>query len=61
MIYKDAVYFGSVDEHLYCLEYKTGKQRWKFKTGGPITGSPVIYDDIIYFGSIDHKVYALLA
>ncbi|HNH27469.1 MAG TPA: PQQ-binding-like beta-propeller repeat protein, partial [Anaerolineales bacterium] len=35
--------------------------RWKFETGGPITGSPVVLDDIVYFGSTDHHVYALFA
>jgi len=50
-----------VDGNLYCLEYRSGRQRWKFKTEGAITGTPVIFDDIVYVGSADHQVYALLA
>jgi len=34
--------------------------RWKYKTGGAITGTPVVYNDIIYIGSLDHCIYALL-
>jgi outer membrane protein assembly factor BamB len=50
-----------VDGHLYCLEYRTGRLRWKFGTGGAITGTPLVADDIVYVGSTDHQIYALLA
>jgi outer membrane protein assembly factor BamB len=50
-----------VDGSLYCLEYQTGQLRWKFSTGGPITGTPVAHDNVIYFGSTDHHLYALPA
>jgi outer membrane protein assembly factor BamB len=50
-----------VDGFLYCLEYRTGRLRWKFGTEGQFIGSPVVYDDIVYVGSTDHQVYALLA
>jgi outer membrane protein assembly factor BamB len=46
---------------MYCLEYRTGRLRWKFNTGGPITGAPIVYNDILYFGSADHSLYALSA
>jgi outer membrane protein assembly factor BamB len=45
---------------MYCLDYRTGRQRWKYTTGGPITGTPIIVDSTLYFGSTDHRVYALL-
>ena len=61
IIYKDSLYFGSVDNTLYCLEYRSGRLRWKFETKGPITGSPLAFDDIVYIGSTDHHMYALLA
>jgi outer membrane protein assembly factor BamB len=50
-----------VDGNLYCLEYRTGRLRWKFGTEGAITGTPLVYDDVVYIGSTDHQVYALLA
>jgi outer membrane protein assembly factor BamB len=50
-----------VDGYFYCLEYHTGRVRWKFQTNGPITGTPAAQDGIIYIGSTDHHLYALLA
>jgi len=50
-----------VDGCMYCLEYRTGRLRWKFEARSAITGSPVVFDDIVYFGSTDHYVYALFA
>jgi outer membrane protein assembly factor BamB len=32
---------ASHDENLYCID-KDGKQRWKFKTSGPIYGAPAV-------------------
>ncbi len=32
---------------------------WKFKTGGPLSASPVIANGILYIGSADGKMYAL--
>ena len=32
---------------------------WKFKTGGPIQGSPVVAYDTVYVGSNDQTLYAL--
>ncbi len=34
---------------------------WKFKTGGPVSSSPVVVDGTVYVGSDDHKLYALHA
>jgi len=55
------VYCGSVDGNLYCIEYKSGRERWKFETGKPIIGSATVFDDIVYVGSTDHSLYAILA
>ena len=50
-----------MDGNLYCLEYRTGRLRWKFEAGAAITGSAVVFDDIVYVGATNHQVYALLA
>ena len=34
---------------------------WQFKTGGPISASPVVANGILYIGSADGKLYALNA
>jgi outer membrane protein assembly factor BamB len=54
-----AVYFGSIDHHLYSLDAETGELRWRFKTGGPIPSSPTVEGNIVYFGSTDRYVYAV--
>ena len=59
MIYKDSIYCGSVDGSLYCLEYRTGRLRWKYHTEMPITGTPTASEDMVFIGSLDHRVYAL--
>jgi outer membrane protein assembly factor BamB len=61
ILHNDALYCGSVDGYLYCLEYRTGRLRWKFRTEGPITSTPVAHEDLIYIGSTDHRIYALMA
>lgn len=58
MIWKDTVYCGSADGYLYALDYRTGRLRWKYMTGGAITGTPVVYNDTLYVGSTDHNLYA---
>ncbi|MCH7567635.1 MAG: PQQ-binding-like beta-propeller repeat protein, partial [Nitrospirae bacterium] len=59
-IFEDSIFCGSVDGSMYCLDMRSGRKRWQFQTGGPITGTPTVSDNRIYFGSNDHRVYALL-
>ncbi|MBI3287403.1 MAG: PQQ-like beta-propeller repeat protein, partial [Chloroflexi bacterium] len=54
-----ALYFGSTDGHLYCLDASNGNLRWRFATGGPIPGSPTIAGNLVFLGSMDHHLYAL--
>ena len=53
------VYFGSIDSYLYALDIKTGKEKWKFKTGDWISSSPAVANGIVYFGSSDGYLYAV--
>ena len=54
------IYFGSsADDKVYCLDTKTGKEKWTFFTGGPVRLAPTIYKGLIYFGSDDGCVYCL--
>jgi outer membrane protein assembly factor BamB len=51
------IYFGSHDTHVYALDKKNIK--WKFKTKGEVCSSPVLYKGILYVGSKDGNLYAL--
>jgi outer membrane protein assembly factor BamB len=53
------VLFGSSDGKIYSVDAKTGDLKWKFKTNGPIHGTPVIDQDKIYIGGWDATLYAL--
>ncbi len=62
LIYFDkAVYFGSGDSSIYCLNATTGAMQWSYKTSGIVHSSPAIADNIVYCGSWDSKIYAINA
>lgn len=59
------VYIGSFDSTLYALDPRTGRTRWKFRTGDHLYGSAALGADdhgtttAIFIGSTDGCVYAL--
>ena len=60
IIVGDRVFFGSsVDDQVYCLDLKTGQERWRFFAEGPIRLAPSWHDGRIYIGSDDGYVYCL--
>ncbi|APW98541.1 cell shape-determining protein [Halobiforma lacisalsi AJ5] len=54
-------YFGSWDEHFYCLDLEDGTEQWSFETDGRIMANPALDPeaDVVYTGSNDGYVYAL--
>lgn len=54
------VYLGSDDMKIYCLEYRTGKLIWEYKTAGRVF-SPAVDGGKVYAGSYDRSVYCLSA
>jgi outer membrane protein assembly factor BamB len=44
---------------VYAVEAATGKEKWKFKTGGIVHADPVLSNDTLFIGSYDGKMYAL--
>jgi outer membrane protein assembly factor BamB len=45
------VYIGSYDEHLYALDARTGKRRWRYKVGGPVPGTATVVGHTVYTSS----------
>jgi outer membrane protein assembly factor BamB len=58
-VYRDRIYFGSRDGHLYCLDAEAGKRLWSFYAEGFIVSQPLIHDNRIYFGSGDSNLYCI--
>jgi outer membrane protein assembly factor BamB len=46
-----SVYIGSYDEHLYALDARNGKQRWRYDVGGPIPGTSTVIGHTVYASS----------
>lgn len=55
----DTAVVGAGDGFLYALDSKSGRIRWKFRTGGRIRSSPAVSDGIVYVASYDGSVYAI--
>lgn len=56
---EESVFIGGRDKHLHAIDRKTGKGRWKVKTGGRVDSSPIAFDDAVVFGSTDGRLYAV--
>jgi len=52
-------YFGSSDMFFYALDATSGYSVWRFRTNGPIIGSPAIGGGSAYIGSTDGFMYCL--
>jgi outer membrane protein assembly factor BamB len=46
-----SAYVGSYDHRLYALEQASGRKRWTFDAGAPISGAPTVIDGLVYFSS----------
>ncbi|MCA9444531.1 MAG: PQQ-like beta-propeller repeat protein, partial [Candidatus Omnitrophica bacterium] len=58
----DSVYFGSSsDDKVYCLDSKTGEERWAYYTDGPVRLAPTLNNGKVYVGSDDGNAYCLSA
>jgi len=55
----DAVYVGATGGKVYCLDKKTGKEKWSYQTGGDVASKVLAVDDAVYVGASDGKLYAL--
>ena len=55
------VYVGDWRGFVYCLEAKTGREVWRYRTGGEVKGAMALSGRRLYVGSYDHHMYALRA
>jgi outer membrane protein assembly factor BamB/tRNA A-37 threonylcarbamoyl transferase component Bud32 len=58
-VFENALYFGSYDHSLYCLETSTGEERWRYTTDGGVVSSPCVWNETVFFGSEDQILYAV--
>jgi outer membrane protein assembly factor BamB/3',5'-cyclic AMP phosphodiesterase CpdA len=56
---RGVVFVPTMAGELVALDGKTGKVKWRHKTGGAVFSAPFVDDKTVYFGSADHYVYAL--
>jgi serine/threonine protein kinase len=52
-------YFGSSDMFFYAVDATSGYSVWRFRTNGPIIGSPTIGNGSAFIGSTDGFIYCL--
>jgi len=55
----DSLYFSYKDNCVCALDVRTGKLRWKFKTGNMMSMIPVVHGRVLYAGSCDGNMYAV--
>ncbi|MBP7571080.1 MAG: PQQ-like beta-propeller repeat protein [Acidobacteria bacterium] len=55
----DRLFVGADDKYLYCLDTKDGDQKWRWRTGGAVTGTPAVGGDRVYFVAFDNVLRAL--
>lgn len=53
------LFVGSGDNFFYCLNARTGEQRWRWRTGDDIIGAPIVDTERVYFVSLDGMLRAL--
>jgi outer membrane protein assembly factor BamB len=46
-----SAYVGSYDHRFYALSQATGRIRWTFAAGAPISGAPTVLDGLVYFST----------
>ena len=50
--------FGAGDGHVYAVDARTGRERWRAATEGRVRSTPAVADGRVYVGSADGRVYA---
>jgi outer membrane protein assembly factor BamB/tRNA A-37 threonylcarbamoyl transferase component Bud32 len=59
VMHNGLVFIGSLDNHFYALDTRSGWAAWKYRSGGSIVSTAAIWKNMVFFGSVDGFVYAL--
>ena len=51
VVYENNVIIGCLDKNVYCIESKTGKEKWRWAAGARVFASPVIINGKVYIGA----------
>jgi len=58
-VHEGRIYFGSRDEHVYCLDARTGDQIWSHAAGSGVASSPGVGRGLVFVGTYAGNVLAL--
>ena len=58
-VFSGQVYIGSDDQHLYCVDARTGRVYWKYRAWGSIRSTPAVGKNLVFVGSDDGNLYAI--
>ncbi len=53
------VYFGSSDNHVYCVDAGDGSVLWSFDAESPVEVSPCLYEGQVFSASYEGELFAL--
>jgi len=56
---RDFVLVGSYDTHLYALDARTGRVRWKVETKGPVHATLAVLGEIVFIAGCDSTFRAI--
>ncbi len=59
LLVEDALYFSSLDHHLYAIDANTGDQKWEVDLGGAAIGAPLFFDGKLYVGSFARALFEI--
>ena len=59
VIHDGLVFIGSLDNHFYALDARSGWSTWKYRAGGSIVSTASIWKNMVFFGCVDGFIYAL--
>ena len=60
LVQDGVAFIGSGDGNVYAFDLASGKERWRFRTGGRVRATPTSDGASIFVGSFDGTMYALV-